>query len=203
MYFLYSLAIICYAILRAPRLLYDAVRHGKYIGTLGERWGRLPATINPRGVPSIWIHAVSVGEVLATGALIPALRDRYPEHPLWLSTTTQTGRAAATGLDGIDGLFYFPLDLSPVVARVLDRVRPQLFVMVDTELWPNLLRHCTLRGVKTVLVNGRISDRRTRDIASCVRSSDTSWRVSITAARRTRSRDVGWSISARRRPGSP
>ena len=159
MYFLYSLAIICYAILRAPRLLYDAVRHGKYIGTLGERWGRLPATINPRGVPSIWIHAVSVGEVLATGALIPALRDRYPEHPLWLSTTTQTGRAAATGLDGIDGLFYFPLDLSPVVARVLDRVRPQLFVMVDTELWPNLLRHCTLRGVKTVLVNGRISDR--------------------------------------------
>ena len=159
MYFLYSLAIICYAILRAPRLLYDAVRHGKYIGTLGERWGRLPAAINPRGVPSIWIHAVSVGEVLATGALISALRDRYPEHPLWLSTTTQTGRAAATGLDGIDGLFYFPLDLSPVVARVLDRVRPQLFVMVDTELWPNLLRHCTLRGVKTVLVNGRISDR--------------------------------------------
>jgi len=159
MYFLYSLAIICYAILRAPRLLYDAVRHGKYFGTLGERWGRLPAAINPRGVPSIWIHAVSVGEVLATGALIPALRDRYPDHPLWLSTTTQTGRAAATTLGGVDGLFYFPFDLSPVVARVLDRVRPELFVMVDTELWPNLLRHCTLRGVKTVLVNGRISDR--------------------------------------------
>ena len=159
MYFLYSLAIIGYAILLAPRLLYDAVRHGKYLGTLRERWGRLPAAINPREVPSIWIHAVSVGEVLATGALIPALRDRYPDHPLWLSTTTQTGRAAATGLDGVDGLFYFPFDLSPVVARVLDRVRPQLFVMVDTELWPTLLRHCTLRGVKTILVNGRISDR--------------------------------------------
>ena len=159
MYFLYSLAIICYAILLAPRLLYDAVRQGKYIGTLRERWGRLPASINPQRVRSIWIHAVSVGEVLATGALIPALRDRYPDHPIWLSTTTQTGRAAATGLDGVDGLFYFPFDLSPVVARVLDRVRPQLFVMVDTELWPNLLRHCELRGVKTVLVNGRISDR--------------------------------------------
>ena len=159
MYFLYSLAIIGYAILLAPRLLYDAVRHGKYLGTLRERWGRLPAAINPREVPSIWIHAVSVGEVLATGALIPALRDRYPDHPLWLSTTTQTGRAAATRLDGVDGLFYFPFDLSPVVARVLDRVRPQLFVMVDTELWPTLLRHCTLRGVKTILVNGRISDR--------------------------------------------
>ena len=159
MYALYSLALICYAILHVPRLLYDAVRHGKYIGTLRERWGRLPAAINPGGVPSIWIHAVSVGEVLATGALIPALRDRYPDHPLWLSTTTQTGRAAAAGLKGVDGLFYFPFDLSPVVARVLDRVRPALFIMVDTELWPNLLRHCTLRGVKTTLVNGRISDR--------------------------------------------
>ena len=159
MYFLYSLVIICYAILLAPRLLYDAVRHGKYLGTLAERWGRLPSAINPRGVPSIWIHAVSVGEVLATGALISALRDRYPEHPLWLSTTTQTGRVAATGLEGVDGLFYFPFDLPPVVARVLDHVRPHLFVMVDTELWPNLLRHCSLRGVKTILVNGRISDR--------------------------------------------
>ena len=159
MYVLYTLAIICYAILLAPRLLYDAFRHGKYIGTLGERWGRLPAAINPEGVPSIWIHAVSVGEVLATGALIPALRDRYPDHPLWLSTTTQTGRAAAAGLEGVDGLFYFPFDLAPVVARVLDRVRPALFITVDTELWPNLLRQCSQRGVRTALVNGRISDR--------------------------------------------
>ena len=159
MYFLYTLAIIGYAILLVPRLLYDAVRHGKYLGTLRERWGWLRATINPQGMPSIWIHAVSVGEVLATGVLIPALRDRYPDHPLWLSTTTQTGRAAATGLDGVDGLFYFPFDLSPVVARVLERVRPQLFVMVDTELWPTLLRQCRLRGIKTMLVNGRISDR--------------------------------------------
>ena len=159
MYFLYTLAIIGYAILLVPRLLYDAVRHGKHLGTLRERWGWLPATINPQGMPSIWIHAVSVGEVLATGALIPALRDRYPDHPLWLSTTTQTGRAAATGLDGVDGLFYFPFDLSSAVARVLERVRPQLFVMVDTELWPTLLRQCRLRGVKTMLVNGRISDR--------------------------------------------
>ena len=159
MYFLYSVAIMCYALARAPRLLYDAVRHGKYVGTLRERLGRLPVAINPRRVASIWIHAVSVGEVLATRALIPALRDRYPDHPLWLSTTTQTGRTAATGLEGVDGLFYFPLDLSSVVTRVLDHIRPELFVMVDTELWPNLLRHCARRGVKTVLVNGRISDR--------------------------------------------
>jgi len=159
MYFLYGLAIIFYALLLAPRFLYHIIRYGKYTGTLAERWGWLPDAINPGGLPSIWIQAVSVGEVLASGTLIQGLRDRYPDHPIWLSTTTQTGRVVATSLEGVDGLFYFPFDLTLAVTRVLDRVRPHLFVMVDTELWPNLLRHCRLRGVKTVLVNGRISDR--------------------------------------------
>ena len=102
---------------------------------------------------------MSVGEVQAARTLIPGLRDRYPGHRLWLSTTTRTGRAVAAGIEGVDGLFYFPLDLPPAVDRVLDRVRPALFVAVDTELWPNLLRRCARRGVRTVLVNGRISDR--------------------------------------------
>jgi 3-deoxy-D-manno-octulosonic-acid transferase len=159
MYLLYSLAIIGYAAALVPRLLYQAVRHGKYVGTLGERWGRLPADLNPDGAPSIWIHAVSVGEVLATRALIPALRERYPEHRLLLSTTTETGRAVATSVDALDGVFYFPVDLASVVGRVLDQVRPVLLVMVDTELWPNLLAQCARRGVSTLLVNGRVSDR--------------------------------------------
>lgn len=159
MHFLYSAALVCYALLMAPRLLYEAVRHRKYVGTMRERWGRLPAGINPAGRPSIWIHAVSVGEVQAARALIPGLRDRYPDHPLWLSTTTQTGRAVAARVEGVDGLFYFPLDLPAAVDRVLDRVRPALFLAVETELWPNLLRRCARRGVRTMLVNGRVSDR--------------------------------------------
>ena len=159
MHFLYSVAIVCYALLMAPRLAYGAVRHRKYIGTMRERWGCLPAAINPAGRPSIWIHAVSVGEVQAARTLIPGLRDRYPDHPLWLSTTTQTGRAVAARIEAVDGLFYFPLDLPAVIDRVLDRVRPVLFLAVDTELWPNLLRGCARRGVRTMLVNGRISDR--------------------------------------------
>jgi 3-deoxy-D-manno-octulosonic-acid transferase len=159
MYLLYSLAIIGYAAALVPRLLYQAVRHGKYVGTLAERWGRLPAGLNPDGAPSIWIHAVSVGEVLATRALIPALRERYPEHRLLLSTTTETGRSVAASVDGLDGVFYFPVDLASVVGRVLDQVRPVLLVMVDTELWPNLLAQCARRGVSTLLVNGRVSDR--------------------------------------------
>lgn len=159
MHLLYSAAIVCYALFVSPRLLYEAVRHGKYVGTLRERWGHLPDGIDPGGGPSIWIHAVSVGEVQAARTLIPGLRDRYPGHRLWLSTTTRTGRAVAAGIEAVDGLFYFPLDLPPAVDRVLDRVRPVLFVAVDTELWPNLLRRCARRGVRTMLVNGRISDR--------------------------------------------
>ena len=159
MHLLYSAAIVCYALSMSPRLLYEAVRHGKYVGTLRERWGHLPEGIDPGGRPSIWIHAVSVGEVQAARTLIPGLRDRYPGHRLWLSTTTRTGRAVAAGIEAVDGVFYFPLDLPPAVDRVLDRVRPVLFVAVDTELWPNLLRRCARRGVRTVLVNGRISDR--------------------------------------------
>ena len=159
MLFLYSAALVCYALLMAPRLLYEAVRHGKYVGTMRERWGRLPARINPAGRPSIWIHAVSVGEVQAARTLIPGLRERYPDLPLWMSTTTRTGRAVAARIEGVDGLFYFPVDLPAAVDRVLDRVRPVLFLFVDTELWPNLLRRCARRGVRTMLVNGRISDR--------------------------------------------
>ena len=159
MHFVYTAAIVCYALLMAPRLLYGAVRHGKYVGTLRERLGRLPTGIDAGGRPSIWVHAVSVGEVQAARTLIPGLRDRYPGHRLWLSTTTQTGRAVAARIEAVDGLFYFPLDLPRAVDRVLDRVRPALFVAVDTELWPNLLRRCARRGVRTMLVNGRISDR--------------------------------------------
>jgi len=158
MYVLYTIALSGYALLIAPRILYQAFRHRKYVGTMSERLGKLPAAINPGHERSIWIHAVSVGEVLASRALILGLRTRYPEYRLWMSTTTETGRAVASGIRGIDGLFYFPLDLPSVIRRVLDRVCPVLFLTVDTELWPNLLRECGSRGVKTVLVNGRISD---------------------------------------------
>ncbi|MDX1390703.1 MAG: 3-deoxy-D-manno-octulosonic acid transferase, partial [Acidobacteriota bacterium] len=115
--------------------------------------------INPQHARSIWIHAVSVGEVLAARALLQDLRRRYPGHRLLLSTTTATGQQVARQLEeAVDGLFYAPLDFSPIVSRALDRVAPDLVIFVDTEIWPNWLRACRRRGVKTVLVNGRISD---------------------------------------------
>ena len=122
--------------------------------------GYLPVSFNLDGDSSIWIHAVSVGEVLAARALLPELRERYPRLRIFLSTTTMTGQQiAAKNLQYVDQVFYFPFDLGFVVQRTLRLVRPRLFIMMETEIWPNLLRACHRAGVKTALVNGRISGR--------------------------------------------
>jgi 3-deoxy-D-manno-octulosonic-acid transferase len=122
--------------------------------------GRLPVIFNLDGDPSIWIHAVSVGEALMTRALIPDLRKRYPGLRIFVSTTTMTGQQVArTRLHDVDAVFFFPFDLPIFVNRTLRLVRPRLFIMMETEIWPNLLRACRRAGVKTMLVNGRISTR--------------------------------------------
>lgn len=160
MYFLYSCVSSVALTLVSPWLLWQAWRHGKYTHAVGERFGRLPATIGAGTSPSIWVHAVSVGEVLAVRALLPALRDRYPSHAVVVSTTTRTGRdIAARQLPGLDGLFYMPLDFAFSVRRVLQRVRPALLLIVETEIWPRLVYESHRRGVPVVLVNARVSDR--------------------------------------------
>jgi 3-deoxy-D-manno-octulosonic-acid transferase len=136
------------------------VRYRKYIGSLPQRLGYLPISFNLDSVESIWIHAVSVGEVLTARALLPELRERYPKLRLFLSTTTMTGQQIArNNLQYVDEVFYFPLDFAFIVNRTLKLVKPRLFIMMETEIWPNLLRACDRAGVKTVLVNGRISSR--------------------------------------------
>jgi len=157
---LYTLAILGAAAALSPWLLYQALRYRKYVGSVAERMGRLPVSINVDGDPSIWIHAVSVGETLAARTLIDGLRQRYPGLRIFLSTTTLTGRQLAlTRVPGVDGVFFFPFDIPVFINRTLRLVRPKLFVMVETELWPNLLRACRARGIRTMLVNGRISAR--------------------------------------------
>jgi 3-deoxy-D-manno-octulosonic-acid transferase len=144
----------------SPYLAWQAVRYRKYIGSLGQRLGYLPISFNLDGEESIWIHAVSVGEVLTARALLPGLRERYPRLRLYLSTTTMTGQQIArNSLQFVDGVFYFPFDLGFVVNRTLRLVKPRLFIMMETEIWPNLLRACKRAGVRTMLVNGRISSR--------------------------------------------
>ena len=160
MYLLYSFVLCACFVALLPAVAYQRLRHRKAVGRIQDRVGRLPSSLNPEHKRAIWIHAVSVGEVLASKALLNGLRHAYPTHRLLLSTTTVSGQHVAEGLgDAVDGTFYAPFDLSPFVTRALDRVTPDLLVLIDTEIWPNLLRACRRRGVKTVLVNGRMSER--------------------------------------------
>jgi 3-deoxy-D-manno-octulosonic-acid transferase len=160
MYLLYSVAIVLFFIVASPYFVYQAFRYRKYVGSLPQRLGVLPMTLNLDGDESIWLHAVSVGEVLTARALISELRERYPRLRLFLSTTTMTGQQVArSNLQHVDAVFFMPFDLPFVVRRTLGIVRPRMFIMMETELWPNLLRACRSRGVRTVLVNGRISSR--------------------------------------------
>jgi 3-deoxy-D-manno-octulosonic-acid transferase len=160
MYVLYSLLIVVFGVIASPYLAYQAIRYKKYIGSLGQRMGYLPVSFNLDGEESIWIHAVSVGEVLTARALISDLKRRYPSFRIFLSTTTLGGQQVARrNVQDIDAVFYFPFDLSFIVRRTLRLVKPRLFLMMETEIWPNLLRECRKQGVATMMVNGRISAR--------------------------------------------
>jgi 3-deoxy-D-manno-octulosonic-acid transferase len=159
-YAVYSVLIVAFFVLTSPYLAWQAIRYRKYVRNFRQRLGYLPISFNLDGDESIWIHAVSVGEVLTARALLPQLRERYPRLRLFLSTTTITGQQIAkANLQYVDEVFYFPFDLGVVVSRTLRLVKPRLFIMMETEIWPNLLRACKRAGVKTVLVNGRISSR--------------------------------------------
>ena len=160
MYLAYSLLTLLVFVVVSPYFVYQAIRYKKYIGSLGQRLGYLPISFNVDGEESIWIHAVSVGEALTARALAEDLKARYPRLRLFLSTTTMAGQEVARrSLHHVDAVFYFPFDWAFIVRRTLNIVKPRVFIMMETELWPNLLRVCRKRGVKMVVINGRISSR--------------------------------------------
>jgi 3-deoxy-D-manno-octulosonic-acid transferase len=159
-YLLYSFLTAVVFVVASPYFLYQALRHNKYVGSIAQRLGYLPVSFNLDGDESIWVHAVSVGEVLSARSLISELRASYPKLRLFLSTTTLTGQELARrSVPDVDAVFYFPFDWTITARRTLNVVRPRLFVMTETEIWPNLLRECKRRDVKTLMVNGRISYR--------------------------------------------
>ncbi|HJV35505.1 3-deoxy-D-manno-octulosonic acid transferase [Geomonas sp.] len=129
--------------------------------TLSERLGGIPAEQLKKigGRPVIWVHAVSVGETLAARPLLAALKERYPGHALLLSNSTLTGREVSGRLPVVDANICFPFDFLPAVRRALDTVRPQVIVIMETEVWPNFTREADRRGIPVLLANGRISDR--------------------------------------------
>jgi 3-deoxy-D-manno-octulosonic-acid transferase len=159
-YLLYSVATLLALVVFSPYLLYQALRYNKYVGSLGQRLGYLPVSFNLDAEESIWVHAVSVGEVLAARPIVSGLRARYPELRVFLSTTTLSGQnVARRNVADADAVFYLPFDWTFTIRRTLDVVKPKMFLMVETEIWPNLLRECRRRGIRTALVNGRISSR--------------------------------------------
>lgn len=160
MYFLYSLLAAVALVASAPWLAWQALRHGKYRHCWPERLGVLPPALAGTTAPTLWLHAVSVGEVLSAAPLVTAMRRTHPDWRIVVSTTTRTGRdLAETRLSGVAGVFYFPLDFAWIVRRVLRHVRPALVVVVETEIWPNVVRLCRAQGIGLLLVNARISDR--------------------------------------------
>ena len=109
MYFAYSCLTLAFFVVVSPYFAYQALRYRKYIGGFWQRMGYLPLSFNLDGEESVWIHAVSVGEVLTARAVVPALRATYPGLRIFLSTTTMTGQQLARqNLRGVDGVFYFP-----------------------------------------------------------------------------------------------
>ena len=136
-------------------------RDRRYYHTLRERFGELPALWQKTAPEAIWLHAVSVGEVLAAVPLVEELKRRTPGTPLFVSSATLAGREMAVQRLGalVSGVFYAPIDYVWIVRRVLRRIRPSVVVILETEIWPNLFREATRIGCGLVMVNGRISDR--------------------------------------------
>jgi 3-deoxy-D-manno-octulosonic-acid transferase len=161
MYLLYSLLLFVAFAALSPYFIYQAIRSGKYASSFRQRLGFLPEELNADSRPTLWLHAVSVGEFLAARTLIEQLRGVFAGWRIVVSTTTLTGQLLAQKDAGrlFDCAFYFPFDWTFSVRRALDRVRPRAVVIVETELWPNFVRQCDKRGVVLVLANGRISQR--------------------------------------------
>jgi 3-deoxy-D-manno-octulosonic-acid transferase len=153
-----SLAILALA----PYYALRGWRRGEPWQTLRERLGAVPPDIAAAcsGGGAIWIHAVSVGEVLAAQPVVEGLRVRFPGRPIFVSTTTETGqRLARERLKSASGVFYFPLDSTGAVRRALRSIRPAMVIVMETEIWPNFLREARQAGVPVAFANARISER--------------------------------------------
>ncbi len=176
MYFLYSVLLALAMLVTLPYWVFQMLRHGKYRAGLWERLGRVPVRLrtasmetasaqrvspNPASQfsPVIWVHAVSVGEVMAIRGLVEDIRRRFAQSRVVVTTTTDTGQALARKTFGEDNAFYFPMDFGFAIRPYLQTLRPKLIIIAETEFWPNFLRLAHARGSSIAVVNARISDR--------------------------------------------
>jgi 3-deoxy-D-manno-octulosonic-acid transferase len=160
MYLVYSTLLAVVLVLGLPYWLLRTLRHSKRHLGLAERLGKVPDRIaRHRSRPAIWVHAVSVGELIAVSDLITALTRRFPGYRLVVSTTTAAGQTLARSRFGRNSVFYFPLDFQFAIRPYLQLLRPELIVIAETEFWPNFMRLAHQSGARIAIVNARISDR--------------------------------------------
>jgi 3-deoxy-D-manno-octulosonic-acid transferase len=160
MYILYSLLLACVAILSLPWWGVQLLRLQKYRAGFKERMGQVPARLKrDAALGCIWVHAVSVGEVLAVSHLAAELKKAFPRRQLFISTTTLTGQQLARQRFGAENVFYLPLDFGFALRPYIRFLRPDLLVLAETEFWPNLLHMVHRSGACVAIVNARISDR--------------------------------------------
>ena len=161
MYALYSALLALFLLLTLPYWLLQMLRHGKYRAGLLQRFGAVPPGLasSGGGRRAIWVHAVSVGEVVASSAVIEALQREFPFHRVLISTTTSTGQKLAARRFGAENVFYFPLDFAFAIRPYFDALLPELVVVAETEFWPNFLRLAKRSGARIAVINCRISDR--------------------------------------------
>ncbi|MFA6320416.1 MAG: 3-deoxy-D-manno-octulosonic acid transferase [Candidatus Omnitrophota bacterium] len=156
---LYDIGFFIFSLFYLPTLIFKGKLHGDF----GERFGfygreKRAALAQAKG--AIWIQAVSVGEVALCRSLVPMMREKFPQHPIVFSTITKTGNELARKLFSKDAvIIYFPLDFSFVVKKVIRMIKPKMYVMVETEIWPNFLKTIERNTIPAILINGRISDK--------------------------------------------
>lgn len=159
-YLLYSVALALGLLLSLPFWLFQIARHGKYWRSFPQRMGKVPHALTAiSGERLIWIHAVSVGEVLAVAGLVAQMHRAFPQHRIVISSTTDTGHALAQKRFGAENAFYFPLDFAFAIRPYLRALRPEVVVLAETEFWPNFIRLAHALGARIAVVNARISDR--------------------------------------------
>jgi 3-deoxy-D-manno-octulosonic-acid transferase len=159
--FFYNFALLLALGLTAPWSLWRIATTDKYREGLRERLGRVPERLRKLapGAQVIWVHAVSVGEVLAVSRFVAELDREFPGHKILISTTTRTGQALVRQRFGTDRVFYCPLDLPWATRAYFNALRPRMLILAETEFWPNLLNGCFRRKIPVAVVNARISDR--------------------------------------------
>jgi 3-deoxy-D-manno-octulosonic-acid transferase len=162
MYLLYSAALALALLITSPYWLWQALRHGKYRAGFRERIGSVPARLRTTAATEncIWVHAVSVGEVMAVTPLIQALKERLGSGwRIAVSTTTLTGQTLARQRFGEENVFYLPLDFAFALRPFFTLLRPKALILAETEFWPNMLRLAHEQKARVAVVNARISDR--------------------------------------------